>query len=208
RALYLFTDGVTESRVGRGEMLGLEGLQRAIQDCSGQPLRERLGTLLGLTARGQAHDDVTWLIVEPARSGSVPGLILHHAFRAEPEALHAVRERVSAACAEAGCGPSCSQDVVLAVDEACQNVFRHAYGGEPGDVVLEIARDGDRLVVYLRDFADPVDPERIRPRSLDDVRPGGLGTHFIRELMDEHEFLAPGSGSGNLLRMQKRIAGR
>ena len=138
----------------------------------------------------------------------VPGRLLQHTFAAEPEALHAVREHVSRACEEAGCGPSCSQDVVLAVDEACQNVIRHAYGGAPGEIVLEIARDGDRLVVYLRDFADPVDPERIRPRALDDVRPGGLGTHFIQELMDEHEFLAPESGTGNLLRMKKRIGER
>ena len=46
----------------------------------------------------------------------------------------------------------------------------------------------------------------MKPRDLDDVRPGGLGTHFMAEVMDRVEFLTPPEGGGNLLRMVKRIA--
>ena len=96
--------------------------------------------------------------------------------------------------------------IVLAVDEACQNVIRHAYCGDAGgDIVLEIERRGDILIFSLRDFAPPIDPTRVKPRDLDDVRPGGLGTHFIRDVMDEADFTSPPSGDGNLLRMVKRI---
>jgi len=63
-------------------------------------------------------------------------------------------------------------DVVSAVDEACQNIIRHGYGGN-GEIVLEIRRNGPRqLEVQLIDFAPPVDLAKIRPRCLDDVRPG------------------------------------
>ena len=205
-ALYLFTDGVTDSRTAGGGMLGLEGLREVVEACAGLSLRERLEELLArATACGVAQDDVTWLIVESSTSGPCPAPLLTHRFPARPEELRELRHRVAEACTRAGCGEGCTQDVVLAVDEACQNVIRHAYRGQEGEMVLDLTRDGDQLVVYLRDFAERIDPERIRPRELDEVRPGGLGTHFIQELMDEHEFLVPESGAGNLLRMKKRI---
>ena len=64
---------------------------------------------------------------------------------------------------------------------------------------------GQQLVVGLQDGAPRVDPEVLNAgRGLDDVRPGGLGTHFMRELMDEVAFVkVPSSGQGNLLRMVK-----
>jgi sigma-B regulation protein RsbU (phosphoserine phosphatase) len=58
--------------------------------------------------------------------------------------------------------------------------------------------------VRVTDFAPPVDPETIKPRDLDDVRPGGLGTHFLREIMDTADFLPAPDGAGNLLRMTKK----
>ena len=106
-----------------------------------------------------------------------------------------------------GCGERLTDDLVLAVDEACQNIIRHAYAGTPdGEIILEILGEDDNIVVLLRDFAAPVDPTRIGPRDLGDVRPGGLGTHLMRTVMDGVEFLPPPGGRGNLLRMVKRIA--
>ena len=40
----------------------------------------------------------------------------------------------------------------------------------------------------LEDSAPKVKPEAIRPRSLDDIRPGGLGTFFIHSYMDKCTF--------------------
>ena len=85
-------------------------------------------------------------------------------------------------------------------------ITRHAYGGESDGVIeFEIEHRGDVLVFSLVDHAPAIDPSRVRPRDLDDIRPGGLGTHFIRRVMDEVEFSKPASGSGNLLRMVRRI---
>src|SRR5262245_52271118 len=102
---------------------------------------------------------------------------------------------------------ACICDVVIAVDEACQNVIRHAYGGRPDGVIeLDVRCTGDELQVEVRDFAPPVDPSRIRPQPLDELRPGGLGTHLIHSAMDHTELAKPPSGPGNLLRMVKRLA--
>ena len=75
---------------------------------------------------------------------------------------------------------------------------------EPEDLRLG-GRERDRVVLDIVDFAPPVDPRRVKPRALDDVRPGGLGTHFISECMDECEFRAAPEGAGNRLWMAKRI---
>ena len=208
-SVYLFTDGVTESQ-GPGEgMLGVEGLRHAIDERIALPARARLDALVAsLRARGP-RDDLTLLVVDgasapPEQADVVPLLSLR--FAARPERLGEVRDAVAEACRTAGCQEPCTRDVVLAVDEACQNVIRHAYRGDPdGEIEVEMSRDGERLVIYLRDFAPRVDPEAIRPRKLDDVRPGGLGTHFIQELMDEETYLDASPGPGNLLRMVKRI---
>jgi anti-sigma regulatory factor (Ser/Thr protein kinase) len=121
--------------------------------------------------------------------------------------LRLLRELVRVAAIACGCGEACTRDVVIAVDEACQNVIRHAYGdGARGDIVVALSRTEDRLVVNVVDFAPPVDPSQITPRALDDIRPGGLGTHFIRECMDASEFRTPPQGAGNRLWMEKKIA--
>ena len=141
--------------------------------------------------------------------GDVPGageLLLRQRFAARAGELRSVREAVRREAVAQGCASECTGDIVMAVDEACQNIIRHAYAGRgDGEIVLEIERAGEELVVSLRDFAPPVDPSRVRPRDLDDVRPGGLGTHLIQEVMDGAGFAPPPPGGGNLFRMRKRI---
>lgn len=140
------------------------------------------------------------------RAARPGGLLLQRRFPARPSELRSVREAVRREALAQGCAPDCAGDVVAAVDEACQNIIRHAYAGrEGGEIVLELERAGEELVVSLRDFAPPVDPSRVRPRDLDDLRPGGLGTHLIRELMDGAGFAPPPPDGGNLFRMSKRI---
>ena len=125
---------------------------------------------------------------------------------ASVDQLRGIREAVREAVESCGCSAGCAADVVMAVDEACQNVIRHAYCGDPGGTIeLEIEHCGEDLVISLRDFAPEVDPKKVRPRDLDEIRPGGLGTHLIREMMDSADFVRPESGGGNLLRMVKRI---
>jgi anti-sigma regulatory factor (Ser/Thr protein kinase) len=119
-----------------------------------------------------------------------------------------VRETLRSAARYCGFDVSATKDLVLAVCEACQNVVQHGYAGqEPGDIILTMARSADGVVVRIRDFAAPVDPSKIKSRDLDDVRPGGLGIHFIENLMDSAVFLPGADGVGNVLQMTKRIGG-
>jgi sigma-B regulation protein RsbU (phosphoserine phosphatase) len=132
--------------------------------------------------------------------------VLQLRFPARAAELKRVRDAVRESLEGCGCSAKSTADIVLATDEACQNIIRHAYRGDSDNVIeLEIERQGDSLVFSLTDQAPAIDPSRVKPRDLEDIRPGGLGTYFIRRVMDEVEFLRPPSGRGNLLRMVRRI---
>jgi len=144
---------------------------------------------------------------QPGDEFRFPGeRIGHLRIASRPDSLKLVRALVNDAGGAIGCSGVCVTEMIMAVDEACQNIIRHAYGGDPGgEIVVDIRRQDDRIAIHLLDFAAPVDVSKIKPRPLDDVKPGGLGTHFIQQCMDECGFLTPPAGAGNCLRLIKRI---
>jgi len=85
---------------------------------------------------------------------------------------------------------STSDDVVLAIAEAAQNIVKHAYNGkETSDTLkVEISYNNNQLKIDLYDKGEPAIPTNIKPRNVDDIKPGGLGTFFIGQIMDEVMF--------------------
>jgi sigma-B regulation protein RsbU (phosphoserine phosphatase) len=125
---------------------------------------------------------------------------------AQASRLKLVRECVRTAARQCGFDDETARDIQLAVDEACQNVILHAYGGDSEKpIAVTLGRNGVGFVVRIRDWAHPIDPADVRPRELDRVRPGGLGTHFIREIMDSAEFIGLDEPIGNLLQLTKTV---
>ena len=127
-------------------------------------------------------------------------------FNSDPKKLRMVRERVQEVAEEYGCSKKLISDLVIAINEACMNIMQHAYKGEKsGEILLEIQKKSGDLQVLLTDFADPIDPKGIRPRDLADVKPGGLGTYFIQEIMDDCTYGHLDNMAGNYLKMRKKI---
>lgn len=126
-------------------------------------------------------------------------------FPALPDNMRSVRDCVRGALADCRFDEDAVEEIVLAISEACQNVMRHGYGdGAAGDIVLTVSRSRDGVVIRVADFAPTVDPARVRARDLAEIRPGGLGVHFISELMDTAEFLPGPGGVGNVLQMTRK----
>lgn len=80
-------------------------------------------------------------------------------------------------------------EVDLAVDEACTNVIRYAYGpGGEGDVTVVCSVDPHEVRVCIMDQGVPFNPLGVKPPDLtgdvEDRAIGGLGVHLIRTLMD------------------------
>ena len=82
-------------------------------------------------------------------------------------------------------------ELVLAIAEAAQNIVKHAFKNS-ADVnelmVVEISCENNKLQIAFYDRGTPVDPKKVKHREIDNVKPGGLGTFFIQEIMDAVEF--------------------
>ena len=126
-------------------------------------------------------------------------------FPARPDRMAMVRKSVRGVALDCGFDDFAVQEIVLAIAEACQNVMRHGYTErEIGDIVVSLSRTAERLIIRVTDFAPTINPAQIQSRDLSDIRPGGLGVHFISELMETVEYMPGPGGSGNILLMTRK----
>ena len=99
-------------------------------------------------------------------------------------------------------------ELVLAIAEAAQNIVKHGYKGvEETTDRMEIKislKDGD-LEIGFFDKGKAVVPENVQHRKLDDIKPGGLGTFFIKQIMDNAVFKKDQDGWVNHLVLTKKI---
>jgi serine/threonine-protein kinase RsbW len=162
-----------------------------------------------------AHHSKTGKTSGRVNSRSRRELFLQLGLRSNPEALCLVRAALERATEVMRFPEPDSRAIVRSVDEALANVIRHAYKGRKGlpiEVVcsrLWNARRGDApkgLEILLIDSGIAADPKKLKGRPLDEVRPGGLGIHFMKQSMDIVEFHRK-SGK-NLLRMVKYLTSR
>ena len=88
--------------------------------------------------------------------------------------------------------PGSEYAVKLAVEELFTNMVKYNPGSRQ-EVLIELQRLDDRIAVSLTDF----DSDRFDIRELDEVltdrpieerRPGGLGIHLIKQLMDRIDY--------------------
>ena len=83
-----------------------------------------------------------------------------------------------------------TDDLVLALAEAAQNILKQGYNNQPTEDEMKIIINfhNNILSMELMDKGKPVVPSNIKPRDLDDIKSGGLGTFFIGQIMDEVVF--------------------
>jgi len=114
----------------------------------------------------------------------------------DPKLLCVVRGALENLTEVFGFSPPDRRSVTRAVDEALTNIMRHCYHGQL-DQPIEVyctrvprrsSSDGAGLQILLCDYGPEVDPAKLRGRPLDEIKPGGLGLHFIRQSMDTVEF--------------------
>ena len=133
------------------------------------------------------------------RSGSVMLTV-----PSNPRYLYVVRSALYPLVLDAGFSKKDARKIILAVDEACSNIIKHAYDGDPTKTITMTVEDGtEHFLVRLRDHGKKVDRTSIAPRDLQDIRPGGLGTHFMSMAFDTVTY-DTGQGQGTLLILDKK----
>lgn len=122
----------------------------------------------------------------------------------DPRYLCTVRGAVAPLAAAIGWDESECRAIVLAVGEALANIIRHAYhDSTTGLMELECCEIPDGLEIKLLDNGDAPDLSKICAREVGSDQPGGLGTHIIKEVMDEFSYQA--SPEGNRFVAIKRL---
>ncbi|OGP63979.1 MAG: hypothetical protein A2169_12890 [Deltaproteobacteria bacterium RBG_13_47_9] len=88
-----------------------------------------------------------------------------------------------------GLSDSATEDVRLAVDEACSNVIKHAYEGDiTQNIIVKFRMSRKGFEVLIEDRGLKAHPESMEGRDLNDIRPGGLGLHLIKRAFDIFTF--------------------
>ncbi len=117
----------------------------------------------------------------------------------DPQLLAAVRGMVDGVALRMGFNDCDASHISLAVDEVLANVMRHGYERRlDGLIDVRVWRlhgPSTGILIVVEDRGKQVDPSCFKGRELDDLRPGGLGVHIIREVMDGCRF-EPRDGAG------------
>lgn len=109
-----------------------------------------------------------------------------------PIYLCGARELVGSVAKRLGFDDLDCSKIALAVDEALCNIIRHGYQRRTDRPIWisiwPIENGGGKpagIRIVIEDEAKQVEPVKMQGRELTDIRPGGLGVHIIREVMDE-----------------------
>jgi serine/threonine-protein kinase RsbW len=110
-----------------------------------------------------------------------------------PEAVPALSSTFAAFAAEHGLSLGTRSAFNLALEEVVTNAITHGYRGEQGRPIdVEVAVRPGELVACVEDQAPPFDPlqapEPDVSLPLEQRRPGGVGIHLVRKLMDRLEY--------------------
>lgn len=120
---------------------------------------------------------------------SEPTPVVEIRLLSDPSYLAGARELVLGLSRRMGFRQDESGRIALAVDEALANVINHGYDRQRDKPIwmfiwVQTPSGAPGLRIVIEDEARQIDPDCICGRDLDDVKPGGLGVHIIREVMD------------------------
>ncbi len=139
-----------------------------------------------------------------------PKAHVHLELRSDPVYLSGARQLIASVAQRLGFDEMACSQIALAVDEALCNIIRHGYDRATDRPIWVSVwpgrKNGDEpgMLIVIEDEARQIDPSVIKGRELDDVRPGGLGVHIIREVMDEVDYESR-ENAGMRLTLFKRL---
>jgi serine/threonine-protein kinase RsbW len=104
-----------------------------------------------------------------------------------------VREFIGAVARRLGFDEEEAANIVLAVDEACTNIIKHAYQFAPDkEIEISVVPNKRFFEVRIFDSGRSFDPTTLRPpdlkSNLGKSRRGGLGVYLMKRLMDKVEY--------------------
>jgi len=112
------------------------------------------------------------------------------AIKSKTENLSIVRDFIYDCCNDRQIAGKTVDDVVLAVDEACTNVIKHAYKYLPdGKIIVKVIFRDNKFLVDITDFGNSFESDTLKRPDMNEYfkmkKVGGLGVHLMKTLMDD-----------------------
>lgn len=205
--VVLFTDGVTEATSPLGEFFEYERLKENILLGRNEPalLPGRVRrAVLEFEASSDQTDDVTIAVL--ACGGRNASIDLDFSLLT-PGDLAGIRSNFENFLIEWQVEEKVRTALLLAMDEACTNIIRHAYSGEGGPASIRCRIENGELGIELIDKGCGYIP-RFPPSSDGgevELKPGGLGLPILKTVMDDIHYASCASGGCSLV-MRKKLA--
>jgi sigma-B regulation protein RsbU (phosphoserine phosphatase) len=201
--LFLYTDGVTEAMNGAGELFEEQRLEASLKAAAGdrseEVVRRVVAEVRAFAGDAPQSDDIAAMAVRlvdgPAAVAAAPGGVPAGAHGSSELVIRNDRDelgRVARALDELGARHRLAQDVVtdmhVALDEVLANIIGHAYADrEAHEIRVALEVSPQALEATVEDDGRPFDPLTVatpdRSAPLRSRRVGGLGIHFVRNLM-------------------------
>jgi phosphoserine phosphatase RsbU/P len=187
----LFSDGINEGRNPSGEEFGFDRLREGlgISGHATNTLNRVWSNWESFVDSDHQHDDacLALLLLKPESKLEIVSTAAN---------CKRCRQFIEAWALTAGYPDLERGTIVLAADEAVTNVIRHTYSGATDKPIILSAEIAEgHLHLRLRDYGPPVDPEKLKGRALEDIKPGGLGLHLLKQVFTtvEHTKLPDGN---------------
>ncbi|MDR2542156.1 MAG: SpoIIE family protein phosphatase [Treponema sp.] len=193
-ALYLYTDGVTDSMNKEKEFFGEQRLLQTVNKCTFKSVKELLTNVkheVDNFAQGEEQsDDITMLALHITAKPKITNKN-EIQIGASISNLDAVIEFVSTALENTGCLPETMNEICIAVEEVFINIANYAYGIDNGDVTISIYST-NKTIIKFEDSGhhyNPLEhPEPDLDKSIADRQIGGLGVFIVKKLMDSVKY--------------------
>jgi serine/threonine-protein kinase RsbW len=131
--------------------------------------------------------------------------------KSRTENLSAIRDFIASAARVVGINEDAVENIMLAVDEACSNIIKHAYKSDPdGEIKILLEFSNGKFMVTIQDKGISFEPDLIPEPDLQKYyrqrRIGGLGMYLMKSLMDEVEYISI-PGKYNKVLLTKNVSG-
>lgn len=130
---------------------------------------------------------------------------IHLSITSHPKNLKQIRRVMAKVTSQTRLSEEDSGNIILAVDEACSNIIKHCCkNDDTRNIDLTITLESDSLIISIVDYGVQFDINSIKPRDITEIKPGGLGVHIIKQVMDTVEYSHTKEGL-NKVKMVKKL---
>jgi phosphoserine phosphatase len=210
--LLLLSDGIYEYHDAGGEQFGETRVENIVRFHQGESMARLSQTLLdaveAFAAGAPQDDDITVVLVK--RDAAPTGI--HRSFERSFDSIEAIFAFTSDAFGRQGIAPEFLPVVDLAVEELFTNMVKYSTMSSAA-VRIDLTRIDGGVEVTLTDYdVEPFDvahaPDADIELPIEQRKPGGLGLHLIRRLVDSIEYEYSRESRQSRTTFRKTLAGR